>query len=116
SLVKISATLPYEISALFGCAVLTGVGAVINTARLTAGQTILIAGLGGVGLAAVLGALSGGAASVIAADVNPYKRAIALQLGAHHAIDPAEGNAIEKVKDITNGGVDIAFEFAGVIK
>ena len=116
SLVKINTAIPYEISALFGCAVLTGVGAVINTARLTAGQTIVIAGLGGVGLAAVLGALSGGAASVIAADINPYKRAIALQLGAHHVIDPADSNAIQQVKDLTGGGVDIAVEFAGAIK
>lgn len=115
SLVKINTTLPYEISALFGCAVLTGVGAVINTARLTAGQTILIAGLGGVGLAAVLGALCGGAAAVIAADINPRKRALALQLGAQHAIDPSDSNAVQQVKDLTGGGADIAVEFAGVI-
>ncbi len=116
SLVKVDAALPYEISALFGCAVLTGVGAVINTARLTAGQTVLITGLGGVGLAAVLGALSGGAATVIAADINPQKRAMALQLGAHHVIDPADSNAVQQVKNLTGGGVDIALEFAGVIK
>lgn len=115
SLVKINTILPYEISALFGCAVLTGVGAVINTARLTAGQTILIAGLGGVGLAAVLGALCGGAATVIAADINPQKRAMALQLGAQQAIDPADSNAVQNIKDLTGGGVDIAIEFAGVI-
>ncbi len=115
SLVKINNILPYEISALFGCAVLTGVGAVINTARLTAGQTILIAGLGGVGLAAVLGAISGGAATVIAADINPQKRAMALQWGAQHIIDPADSNAVQNVKDLTGGGVDIAIEFAGVI-
>lgn len=115
SLVKINTILPYEISALFGCAVLTGVGAVINTARLTAGQTILIAGLGGVGLAAVLGALCGGAATVIAADINPQKRAMALQLGAQRAIDPADSNAVQNIKDLTGGGVDIAIEFAGVI-
>lgn len=115
SLVKISASIPYDISALFGCAVLTGVGAVVNTAGLSAGQTILIVGLGGVGLAAVLGSISGGAATVIAADINPQKRAMALQLGAQHAIDPADSNAVQQVKDLTGGGVDIALEFAGVI-
>ena len=115
SLVKISASIPYDISALFGCAVLTGVGAVVNTAGLSAGQTILIVGLGGVGLAAVLGSISGGAATVIAADINPQKRAMALQLGAQHAIDPADSNAVQQVKDFTGGGVDIALEFAGVI-
>lgn len=115
SLVKISASIPYDISALFGCAVLTGVGAVVNTAGLSAGQTILIVGLGGVGLAAVLGSISGGAATVIAADINPQKRAMALQLGAQHAIDPADSNAVQQVKDFTGGGVHIALEFAGVI-
>ena len=115
SLVKISASIPYDISALFVCAVLTGVGAVVNTAGLSAGQTILIVGLGGVGLAAVLGSISGGAATVIAADINPQKRAMALQLGAQHAIDPADSNAVQQVKDLTGGGVDIALEFAGVI-
>ena len=115
SLVKINTAIPYEISALFGCAVLTGVGAVVNTAGLSAGQTILIVGLGGVGLAAVLGSISGGAATVIAADINPQKRAMALQLGAQHAIDPADSNAVQQVKDFTGGGVDIALEFAGVI-
>ena len=115
SLVKISASIPYDISALFGCAVLTGVGAVVNTAGLSAGQTILIVGLGGVGLAAVLGSISGGAATVIAADINPQKRAMALQLGAQHAIDPADSNAVQQVKDLTGGGVDIALEFGGVI-
>ena len=115
SLVKISDTIPFEVAALFGCAVLTGVGAVVNTARLSAGQTILVVGLGGVGLAAVLGALSAGAATVIAADINPQKRDIALQLGAQYVIDPAELTSVTQVKDLTGGGVDIAVEFAGVI-
>lgn len=115
SLVKINDNIPFEIAALFGCAVLTGVGAVVNTARLSAGQTILVTGLGGVGLAAVLGALSAGAATVIAADINPQKRNMALQFGAHHAIDPAESTSMQQVKDLTGGGVDIAVEFAGVI-
>lgn len=116
SLVKINDTIPFEIAALFGCAVLTGVGAVVNTARLSAGQTILVIGLGGVGLAAVLGALSAGAATVIAADINPQKRSIALQMGAQYAIDPAGPTSVQQVKDLTSGGVDIAVEFAGVIK
>lgn len=115
SLVKISDTIPFEVAALFGCAVLTGVGAVVNTAKLSAGQTILVVGLGGVGLAAVLGALSAGAGTVIAADINPQKRDIALQLGAQYVIDPAESTSVQQVKDLTKGGVDIAVEFAGVI-
>jgi alcohol dehydrogenase len=116
SLVKINEGISYPVAALFGCAVLTGVGAVINTAKLNAGQTILIVGLGGVGLAALLGALAGGAATIIAADINADKRTAALTMGAHYVIDPAASEAVQKVKDITGGGVDIAVEFAGVVK
>lgn len=116
SLVKISPELPYEIAALFGCAVITGVGAVVNTARLSIGQTILIVGLGGVGFAALLGALASGAGKVIAADINPQKRQLALKFGAHIVVDPLQPDAVEMLKSMTNGGVDVAVEFAGVIQ
>jgi Zn-dependent alcohol dehydrogenase len=115
SVVKIDQSLDYTIAALFGCAVMTGVGAVINTAKLMLGQTVLITGLGGVGFAALLGALAGGASKIIVADVNKEKLKKALDFGAHAAIDSSEENALEKVRDITNGGVDIGLEFAGVI-
>ncbi len=115
SVVKIDKTLPFEIAALFGCAIMTGVGAVINTARLTMGQTVLITGMGGVGFAALLGALAGGASKVIVADVNKGKLAQALALGAHDAIDTTDANALEQVRDLTRGGVDIGLEFAGVV-
>lgn len=115
SLVKINKDIPHEIAALFGCAVLTGVGAVVNTAKLNMGQTILIAGLGGVGLAALLGAVCAGAGTVIVADINADKRTKALELGAHYAIDPSDLKSVKQVIDITNGGVDIAVEFAGVV-
>ena len=115
SLIKINKDISYPVAALFGCAVLTGVGVVINTAKLNAGQTILIVGLGGVGLAALLGALAGGAATIITADINADKRTAALTMGAHYVIDPAVPEAVQKVKDITGGGVDIAVEFAGVV-
>jgi len=115
SVVKIDKTLPYEVAALFGCAVMTGVGAVINTARLVMGQTVLITGMGGVGFAALLGALAGGASKIIVADVNKDKLAQAMALGAHDAIDTSEANALEQIRDLTRGGVDIGLEFAGVI-
>jgi len=115
SVVKIDKTLPYEVAALFGCAIMTGVGAVINTARLMMGQTVLITGMGGVGFAALLGALAGGASKIIVADVNKEKLAQAMALGADHSIDTSEANALEQVKDLTRGGVDIGLEFAGVI-
>lgn len=90
SAVKIDPSIPVEIAALFGCAVLTGVGAVLNTARMTAGESVAVYGLGGVGLAAVMGALAGGAAKVVVIDPVPAKRAIALEIGALAAFDPAD--------------------------
>jgi len=116
SLVKVIPELPYEIAALFGCAVMTGLGAVVNTAKLALGQTVLIVGLGGVGFAALLGALASGAGKVIAADINPHKRDLALQFGAHAVVDPSQPNAAEDLKAMMNGGVDIAVEFAGVVQ
>lgn len=115
SVVSIDKSLPFDIAALFGCAVMTGVGAVINTAKIMLGQTVLITGLGGVGFSALLGALAAGASKVIVADLNKDKLAKAMELGAHEAIDSAEENALEKIKDLTHGGVDVGFEFAGVV-
>ncbi|HTE28195.1 zinc-dependent alcohol dehydrogenase family protein [Flavitalea sp.] len=115
SVVRIDKTLPFTTAALFGCAVMTGVGAVINTGKLMLGQTVLITGLGGVGFAALLGAIAGGASKIIVADVNKEKLSKALELGAHEIIDPSDANALEKVRDITHGGVDMGFEFAGVV-
>jgi alcohol dehydrogenase len=115
SLVKIDQEIPFDIAALFGCAIMTGVGAVVNTAQLKFGESILIVGLGGVGLSAILGAKAAGASNIIAADLNPQKRAIGKQLGAHYTIDSSKKNALQFLKDLTGGGVDVALEFAGVI-
>ena len=115
SLVKIDDEIPFDIAALFGCAVLTGVGAVVNTAQLKFGESILIVGLGGVGLSAVLGAKAAGASKIIVADLNPEKRKVALELGAHYAIDSSKEGALEDLMKFTSGGVDVSVEFAGVI-
>jgi Zn-dependent alcohol dehydrogenase len=115
SLVKIDQEIPFEIAALFGCAIMTGVGAVVNTAQLKFGESILIVGLGGVGLSAILGAKAAGASNIIAADLNPQKRAIGKQLGAHYTIDSSKKNALQFLKDLSGGGVDVALEFAGAI-
>lgn len=115
SIVVVDKTLPFDIAALFGCAVMTGVGAVINTAKIRLGETALITGLGGVGFSALLGALAAGASKVIVADVNKEKLQKALDLGAHIAIDTTEENALEKLRDLTDGGVDVGLEFAGVV-
>lgn len=115
SVVKIDPEIPFEIAALFGCAVMTGVGAIVNTAGIKMGESVLVVGLGGVGLSAILGALASGASKVIAADVSPYKRKLALEMGAHLAIDSSDAKALEQLKDFTGGGVDISAEFAGVV-
>lgn len=113
SLVKIPADLPFEHAALFGCAVLTGVGAVVNTAGVRAGQSVAVVGLGGVGLASVLGALASGASPVIAVDLSPDKLALARALGPVLTVDAAAPDAVEQVRALTRGGADVVLEMAG---
>ena len=111
SAVRIAPDIPPRIAALFGCAVMTGVGAVINTAGLRTGESLAIFGLGGVGLAALLGGVAAGAHPIIAVDPVPAKRALALELGATAAADPAEAH--EMIGDLTDGGADVVIETAG---
>ena len=113
SLVKVDASLPFHHAALFGCAVLTGVGAAINSADIKAGQTVAVIGLGGVGLNSVLGALVAGAGAVIAIDLDDSKLALAKELGASHTFNSAEDGYVDTIKALTNGGVDCAIEMAG---
>ena len=113
SLVAIDSSVPFAEAALFGCAVITGVGAVANTAALPSGASAAIVGLGGVGLAALLGARALGAATLIALDFDEAKRNLALELGATHAIDARAVDAASQVRAITQGGVDFGFEMAG---
>jgi alcohol dehydrogenase len=115
SLVKIEKDIPFDIAALFGCAVMTGVGAVVNTAQVKMGDSVLVVGLGGVGLSAIMGAQAAGARQIIGADINPAKRKKALELGAHQVIDSSLPDALEELREMTQGGVDISVEFAGVI-
>jgi len=116
SLIKIDPELPLDEAALFGCAVLTGVGAVVNTADVPVGGTVAVIGLGGVGLNAMLGANLVGARQVVAIDLHDDKLALARQLGATHAFNAADADCIEQVREATGGGVDVAFEMAGSVK
>ena len=111
SAVKVPADIKPEIAALFGCAVLTGVGAVFNTAALRPGETVAVYGLDGVGLSCVLGALAAGAQSIIAIDPIAAKRDLALDLGATAVMSPQE--ASEEIGVVAPGGVDVAVETAG---
>ena len=115
SVVRVDRSLPFEIGALFGCAVMTGVGAVVNTARVRLGESVLITGLGGIGFAALLGALAAGAGPVIVADVSPEKLKQALALGAHAAVLSSEDDAVEQVRRLSGGGAEVGLECAGVV-
>jgi alcohol dehydrogenase len=116
SLVRIDKGVPFDQAALFGCAVLTGVGAVVNTARLPAGATVAVVGLGGVGLNALLACRLVGAATIVALDLRDDKLALARQLGATHTANPADPDGIERLREATGGGVDFAFEMAGSVQ
>ncbi len=116
SLVRIDKSVPFDIAALFGCAVLTGVGAVMNSAKVTEGQHVAILGLGGVGMAAVLGARAAGAASITAIDTVPHKLAQALKLGATATYCADAADVIDRVREATQGGVDVAFDMSGSVK
>ena len=113
SLVKIDASLPLATAALFGCAVMTGVGAIVNTARVMPGTSVAVFGMGGVGLSAVMGARAAGAYPIVAVDKLEDKLKIASQVGATHTVNAAHGDPIAAVKDLTGGGVDNALESVG---
>ena len=116
SLIRIDRSVPFEVAALFGCAVMTGVGAIANTAQLRLGETVLIAGLGGIGFAALLGALAAGASRVVVADVNEAKLVHARALGAHCTVNVSNDRALEEVRDVLNGGADVGLECAGSVQ
>lgn len=116
SLVKIDKSYPFEIAALFGCAVMTGVGAVINTAQLKLGESVMVVGLGGVGLAAILGAQAAGARKIVAADISDYKLGVAKDLGVSEVFNSSRKDVVEEVKKYTGEkGVDVSVEFAGAM-
>jgi alcohol dehydrogenase len=112
SLVRIPASVPLPRACLFGCALLTGVGAVLNTAAAAPGSSALIVGLGGVGLAAVMGARLAGCHPIIAVDLDAAKLTLAGEVGASHRL-PAGDDVLTAVRELTGGGVDYAFEAAG---
>jgi alcohol dehydrogenase len=116
SLVKIDRELPLDEAALFGCAVLTGVGAVINTAKVQAGASVAVIGLGGVGLSSLLGAVAVGARRVVAVDLSDEKLGLARQLGATDTFNAGGPNAVDEIKAATGGGVEFAFEMAGSVR
>lgn len=115
SLAKIPKQAPLEQVCLLGCAVTTGIGAVLNTAKVEEGASVAIFGLGGIGLAAIIGAVMAKASRIIAIDINPAKFDIAKQLGATDFINPKDYKAPiqEVIVEMTQGGVDYSFECIG---
>jgi Zn-dependent alcohol dehydrogenase len=111
--VKVPKDVPLEVACVIGCAVQTGVGAVLNTARVPEGATVLVMGLGGIGLSTVQGARIAGAARIFASDPLPERRKAAEALGATDLLDPNAEDVVARVREATEVGADYAFETAG---
>jgi len=116
ALVKIIDEMPLDRAALIGCGVTTGVGAVLNTAKIEAGCTVAVFGCGGVGISAIQGARIGGARRIIAVDQFENKLAMAKRFGATDTIDASHTDALKEIRALTGGGVDYAFEAVGLKK
>lgn len=115
ALAKINKAAPLDKVCLLGCGVTTGIGAVLNTAKVEAGSSVAVFGLGGIGLSVIQGAVMAQAGRIIAVDVNPDKFAMAKALGATDVVNPRELDitAKEAIVEMTGGGVDYSFECIG---
>lgn len=113
SLVKVDPRVPLDVAAMFGCAVVTGAGCVLNAAQVRPGQSVAVIGLGGVGLCSVMAARIAGASQIIGIDINEDKFALARELGCTHALSARDPDLATQVRDLTQGGVDFAFEISG---
>lgn len=112
--IKVADEVPLEIAAVIGCAVMTGVGSVLNTAQVPSGSSVVVFGAGGVGLSTVMGARLAGAETIIAVDPLASRREAALDLGATHALAPAD-SVLSEIRSLTGGrGADFVFEAAGI--
>jgi S-(hydroxymethyl)glutathione dehydrogenase / alcohol dehydrogenase len=114
AVVKIGEDIPLDRAALVGCGVTTGVGAVLNTAKVEAGSAVAVFGMGAIGLSAIQGARLAGARMIIAVDLLEHKLMAARQFGATHTVNAGEGDPVEAIRDLTGGGVDYAFEAIGL--
>lgn len=113
SAVKIDSSIPLDKAALVGCGVMTGVGAAINTARVTPGSTVAVFGCGGIGLSVIQGARLSGADRIIAVDVQDNKLEMAMRFGATDTVNGSDGQAVAKIQALTQGGADFSFEAVG---
>jgi len=116
SAIAIDRRVPFECAALIGCGIMTGVGAVMNRARVEAGASMAVFGLGGIGLSCIQGGVLADAGKIIAVDVVPEKLALARELGATHTIDAQRDDPVAAIRDLTAGGAEHAFEAVGNLK
>jgi S-(hydroxymethyl)glutathione dehydrogenase/alcohol dehydrogenase len=115
ALAKIRPDAPFEKVCYIGCGVTTGIGAVINTAKVEAGANVVVFGLGGIGLNVVQGARMVGADMIVGVDINPAREAIAREFGMTHFVNPKEvgGDLVAHLVELTKGGADYSFECVG---
>jgi len=113
ALAKIRPDAPLDKVCLFGCAVSTGIGAVLYTAKVEPGAAVAVFGLGGIGLSVIQGAVMAGAERIFGIDTNPRKFTLARQLGATDLLDPKDGDVVARLVEQTEGGVDYSFECIG---
>jgi S-(hydroxymethyl)glutathione dehydrogenase/alcohol dehydrogenase len=111
---KINPEYPLDRAAVIGCGVCTGLGSVLKSARVRPGSTVAVVGGGGVGLSAVQGARIAGARRIFLVDIQPEKFDLARKAGATDCIDPANGDPVQQIRDLTGGGVDFSFECLGL--
>ena len=118
SVAKIREDAPFDKVCYIGCGVTTGIGAVINTAKVEPGANVVVFGLGGIGLNVIQGARMVGANKIIGVDINPAKRPLAEQFGMTHFVNPKEvgGDLVSYLVDLTDGGADYSFECIGNVK
>jgi S-(hydroxymethyl)glutathione dehydrogenase/alcohol dehydrogenase len=114
ALVKIREDMPMDRAALIGCGVTTGVGSVIHTAAVEPGATVAVIGCGGIGLSCINGAAIAGASRIIAVDMVASKLELARKFGATDVVDASDGEAVQKVLEMTGGGVHYSFEAIGL--
>ncbi|TQC41888.1 alcohol dehydrogenase [Rhodococcus sp. WS4] len=113
-LVKVPNDLPFPQAAVLGCSALTGAGAAINSARVRPGNSVVVIGLGGVGLNVISGAKLAGAGQIVAVDANPQKEALARSFGATHFVNALAGDPVSLIMELTSGGADHVFEAVGL--
>jgi S-(hydroxymethyl)glutathione dehydrogenase/alcohol dehydrogenase len=113
SAIPIDPRVPFDRAALIGCGIMTGVGAVLNRAKVETGSSMAVFGLGGIGLSCVQGGVLAGAAKIVAIDVVPAKLELAKRLGATHVVDASRDDPVAAIRELTRGGADYAFEAVG---